>query len=381
VIQPNDLSRPSDRDVCEALSEAIGHNVQIQTFTQLGAWSVARCELSTHSPIQYDVTSVIVKWKRPQTRQGECEAIAVEAASLKFLERIGFTAAPAFVAANTARGFLIMEDLGDGVSLSDLIRTRPLEQSLPHRLQFAKALGRMAASSAGKQGELADADSGFMSRDGFPSAKRLDEVSNALVVISELSGTGLTRFVRDDIRDIFDALIQPGPFAAFTNGDVEANNFFVSERQGSKIIDFEAARYTHALTAATWIHVPGPLWISVLDPSASLIEHAFRMELCAGIPQATCDTLYGNGISAACMAMALDRLERFSRLDRREPRDHSRIQLIATLAAAGDVALRQRSFNALAEWIERVAHWLRARWPEARDELPKLVPYAPRIRE
>jgi hypothetical protein len=273
-----------------------------------------------------------------------------------------------------------MEDLGDGTSLSDLIQTRPLEQSLPHRVQFAKALGRMAAMSSGKQSEFADADLSLMSRDGYPSTKRLNEISNALGIISTLSEVELTRLVQDDIRDIFNALIQPGPFSALTNGDVETNNFYVSEGQGSKIIDFESARYTHALTAATWIYVPGPLWLSVLDPSASLIEDAFRTELCAGIPQATCDRLYGSGLSAACLAMALDRLERLSKLDRRDSRDHSKIQLLTTLAAAGDLAFRHRAFPALAEWIELVALWLRTRWSEARDELPKLVPYAPRIR-
>jgi hypothetical protein len=175
-----------------------------------------------------------------------------------------------------------------------------------------------------------------------------------------------------DLASIVAELANPGPFLTFTNGDMGTNNFLVDghgDVDDGRIIDFEFAGFRHALTAASWIHLPGAMWITVTDPVNDDLESHYRHELANAVPEATDDRRFGFAMAAACAAEALLRLNRFPLLDGRAPGDGSRVQMIATLEAAADTADRHRSIPALRGWIRAVATELRRRWKDADVDL------------
>ncbi|MEU8509541.1 hypothetical protein AB0C40_33615 [Streptomyces brevispora] len=176
---------------------------------------------------------------------------------------------------------------------------------------------------------------------------------------------------------------EPGPFLALSNGDAEANNLLVRAcgPADARLIDFEAAGFTHAMADAVCLYVPCPAWLSVGDPVASGLADEHRRALARGIPQAEDDRLFGRGPAAACLSWALIRLQRVPVLDVRAQGDDSRLQLVATLEAATRTAAGCGPLPHLAGWVSRIATVLRSRRPDADQDLSdrtRFPPYRPR---
>ncbi|MGW8881816.1 hypothetical protein [Streptomyces mirabilis] len=171
----------------------------------------------------------------------------------------------------------------------------------------------------------------------------------------------------------------PGPFLALSNGDAEANNILLHDSgpAEARLIDFEFAGCTHALTDAVCLYVPGPAWLTVGNPSTTGLADEYRHALALGIPEAEDDRRYGDGLAAACASWALVRLQRFALLDARSQGDHSRLQLIATLEAAADTAQTCRALPHLTTWIRRIATVLRHRWPDADQDFADSASFPP----
>ncbi|WP_377267069.1 hypothetical protein [Peterkaempfera sp. SMS 1(5)a] len=171
----------------------------------------------------------------------------------------------------------------------------------------------------------------------------------------------------------------PGPFLVLSNGDAEANNILLhaSGPADARLIDFESAGYTHALTDAVCLYVPGPAWLAVGDPVTTGLADQYRSALALGIPEAQDDRRYGSGLAAACMSWALIRLHRFPPLDTRPPGDPSRLQLIATLEAAAHTARTRNALPHLTGWLRRIAALLRRRWPDADQDFSDPAAFPP----
>jgi len=96
------------------------------------------------------------------------------------------------------------------------------------------------------------------------------------------------------------------------------------------------------------------------------------------VAEADDDRMFGLGMAAGCLGMAIERLSRFSKLDARSPGDESRVQLISTLEAACRGAEHHRSLPQLSGWLHCVIELLRARWPEADLDIAQYEPFTPR---
>lgn len=176
-----------------------------------------------------------------------------------------------------------------------------------------------------------------------------------------------------------DELTNPGPFLALSNQEAEANNVLLHAAgpADARLVDFEFAGYTHALTDAVCLYVPGPAWLTVGDPTTTGLADHYRHALAQGIPEAEDDRRYGGGLAAACASWALVRLQRFPRLDTRSPGDHSRLQLVATLEAAAHTCETQRALPRLTARIRRIAAVLRRRWPDADQDYADPAAFPP----
>jgi hypothetical protein len=323
--------------------------------------------------------SVIVKWLRdhPQGVRTDLRQLATERAALEFLAEIGFARAPRLIAADHVVGVLVMEDLAPRTPLDERLRAAGLAALTAEMFDYARTLGALGAASAGKAARFDAIRAAYGPVDPATAGERGlgPDWPKAAARLADL-GLALPHSIERELATLLEVLRAPGPFLALSNGDTQVNNFLVGEGDG-KLIDFEAASYRHALTAAALIHVPGPGWITV--GLCAELGAAYRMALCEGVPEAEDDQRFGLGMAAACLAFALDRLSRFDLVDGRPPGNPSRVQLVSTLECAAVAARRHRAFPAVSGWADRCAAWLRRRWPDADLDLGAYAPYTPRI--
>ncbi|MGH3487440.1 MAG: hypothetical protein ACRDP8_05920 [Actinopolymorphaceae bacterium] len=372
---------PANATVENLLAKAFGPPVTIVDTDHLAPWAVLRCHLADPTPGL--PASVIVKWLRdhPTGFRTDPRQVRTERAALEFLAELGFRCVPQVLASDLAAGILVLEDLAPRVPLASLLRDGGVPPSTGRLVTFARAVGQLAAATRwhadayyARRATLGPFDPNETER---VLGHRWNETSRHMDALALSMSDAAGR----DLASIVAELANPGPFLTFTNGDMGTNNFLVDEHgdvDDGRIIDFEFAGFRHALTAASWIHLPGAMWITVTDPVNDDLESHYRHELANAVPEATDDRRFGFAMAAACAAEALLRLNRFPLLDGRAPGDGSRVQMIATLEAAADTADRHRSIPALRGWIRAVATELRRRWKDADVDLSRCRSYTMR---
>lgn len=361
----------------QALEALLGAGARIEQLEPLAPWSVARGRVRMGDG---STASLIVKWLRehPQGLRTDIRQIATERAALEFLAELGFARAPRLIAADHAAGLLVIEDLAPRTPLDARLRAEGLAGLEAEMLDYARCLGELGAATAGRAGRYEAMRAAYGPVD--PSTRERGFGSEWPQVSKRLATLGLTIAdgVERELARILSLLESPGAFLTFTNGDTQVNNFLVGEGEG-RLIDYEAAGFRHALSAAVLIHMPGSAFMTVRAPLCVELERAYREALAVGVPQATDDRLFGAGMAGACLAFALDRLTRFALLDSRPAGHESRIQMISTLESAATAARGHRAFPRTAGWADRAAEWLRRRWPDADLDLDSYAPYSPRV--
>ncbi|MEU0631712.1 hypothetical protein [Streptomyces sp. NPDC005989] len=362
------------------LTDLYASPVAVDRVERLEPWAVARVRLQSTSALP---RSVVVKW----VPDGRRETLATpwrlrnELAALQFLsEDLGIDLAPRVVAADTAARFLVLEDLAPRVSLDRLLRRDGAAAHGDRLAAFARARGALSAATAGRaetyyarRAKLGPVDA------AADQAGRLAPLRAGAIEHASSLGVPLDGRPAHELTSALDELAAPGPFLALSNGDAEANNILLhaSGPAEARLIDFEFAGYTHALTDAVCLYVPGPAWLTVNDPTTTGLADQYRRALARGIPAAEDDRRYGDGLAAACVSWALVRLQRFALLDTRPPGGHSRLQLVATLEAAAHTAQSCRTLPHLTSWIRRIATVLRHRWPDADQDFADPARFPP----
>ena len=369
----------TDHSRLEALlSRAYGVPAKILRTERIEPWYVVRCHL-TGSPIGLP-KSVIVKSLRehPSGFRTDPQQVFTEKAALDFLDELGLGLAPRVLASDLEKGILVLEDLAPRIPLAEILRGGDSEPGRVGLEAFARSLGQLHAGTVGlahqyheRRRTLGPVDEQierqrFMGW-GWTYTRRY--VEGIGVVLSDEA--------EKEMASVMATLDEPGAFLAFSNGDAATNNFLVDGNDG-RLIDFEFAGFRHALTDIVCFYVPGPMWITVGDPVKSGLESVYREALLSGVSEASDDREFGSAITIACLAFAVERLNRLPKVDGRGPGDDSRIQLISTLESAARVAQHHRSFPHLRSWTTRVAAELRRRWEDADVDLGSYPSYVPR---
>ncbi|GHE92148.1 hypothetical protein GCM10014715_55700 [Streptomyces spiralis] len=358
--------------------------VVVDRWERLEPWAVARVWVRGAAALP---RSVVVKWVPDGQREARAAPwrLRTELAALQFLsEDLEVELAPRVIAADTAARFLVLEDLAPRVSLDQLLRRDGAAAHGDRLAAFARARGALSAATAGRAEAYYARRAGLGPVDAAADrAGRLAPLRREAIQHASALGAPPGGRVVHELATAMEALADPGPFLALSNGDAEANNILLhaSGPADARLVDFEFAGYTHALTDAVCLYVPGPAWLTVSNPTITGLADQYRHALARGIPQAEDDRRYGGDLAAACASWALVRLHRFPLLDTRPSGDHSRLQLVATLEAAARTGEIYQALPHVTGWIRRIAAVLRRRWPDANQDLAdggRFRPYQPR---
>jgi hypothetical protein len=339
----------------------------------LEPWSVLRAERAPGPP-----STMIVKWLREDPRgfRVDPEQQLTEYAALRFLDDLGLPLAPRVLAADLPASVLVLEDLAPRVPLLALLAAHPHDPAATAGLvEFAAITGRLHAATTGRDVEYYRRRLEHGPVDPVVERRRFFTPWADVRALAGALDVALTGGVEGDIVRALRELAEPGPFLAFSNGDAGVNNFLVAGGTGGRLIDFEFAGYRHALSDIACLYVPGPMWMTLADPSADGTEDAYRATVSEAIPEVGDDPRYGMGVGSAVLVYALFRLTRLDLLDGRAPGEDSRLQMVSTLEAAAATAMRFGVHPHLASWARRAADRLRRRWPDADVDLAAMPAY------
>ncbi len=367
--------RPTAAAIGQLLNDAFGP-AEVVGWRVLEPWSVLRAERVPGPP-----STVIVKWLRDHPGGFRTDPIQqlTEYVALQFLSDLGLHLGPRVLAADLPASVLVLEDLAPRAPLAALLASHPHSPAAAAGLvEFAAATGCLHAATAGQDERYYQRRLQHGPVDPVVERRRFLTPWPDVGALADSLDVALTMGVEGDIAHVIQELIEPGPFLAFSNGDAGVNNFLLADGARGKLIDYEFAGFQHALCDIACLYVPGPMWITVADPSTDATEDAYRAALSEAIPEVTDDRRYGMGVSSAALGYALVRLARLDRLDGRPPGDHSRLQMVATLEAAAATAARFGVHPHLASWARHTADRLRRRWPDTDIDLTTMPSYAPR---
>jgi len=363
------------REIQSLLAAHAGMPVTVRTLEPIYGATVFRCILA--DPLLDLGDSVIVKRGRAAGElRSDGQMMRNEIEALRFLTMHDLALGPRLIAADAACGVAIMEDLGDGPSLEDLLFGGDRRAAVEGLVAFGTALGQLHAATAGRaeaflaaqcrQGSTQSAwePAGAF---GISFSSSWKKVQSSVETYPELPQA---LDLEHDIHAMLKALAPAEPYLAMTNGDpCPGNTRFTSG--AIRFLDFEQATFHHALLDLTALHLPFPAcpcWSVLPDEAAAPAIHAWRTAFARYHPGALDDDEYLPGVAAACLAWAILRLGPLSRLDgadERQPVGFSkRAQRLATIDAAVRVARRADTLTALTDWLAALSRALRERWSD-----------------
>lgn len=382
------------RTVEGILSQAAGGPTTIRSvYAITDGWSaafaeypwVARCVVD--SPPGWDVASVVVKTRRPANHPRANDAFGREPAALSFLQEIGSDAGPRVLAHDDGLGLVVLEDLGTGNALEDLLVGDDPHTATAGFVALAKALARMHADTLGHQdsfyGRLRDQGISLEQDRAQIANRPLTQWWSAVRDLAErqdvLPATGT---VAGDVGVVISQLAGQDSLLALSNGDLAPQNCRIGARS-ARLLDFESAQFQHLLLDAAHLRLPfygAPCWSRIPAEVGNAVERAYYDELVAAHPNLLDADTYASGMAGATAAWAIVRLTGLPKLlvlDRPHPMGYSRRgQLLDTLQVAVDAASTSGTLPELCTWFEESIAALRRRWPH----LPVAQPVYPAYR-
>nr|WP_223208068.1 aminoglycoside phosphotransferase family protein [Actinopolyspora erythraea] len=214
--------------------------------------------------------TLVVKHYGAVPAKGYADPFAHEAASCQLATALPpeLRVGPELIAQDTEKRLLVLEDLGRGANLADVLFAddpRAAERSL---LAWARALGRLHTSMAGRE---ADFDA-LMRRIGVESWTDpvADDIQRSLRELPELLARSLDLSLPEEMRARLDSaagLLGSTRYRSFSPSDICPDNSLVTGN-GVRFLDFEWACVRDIALDAAYLQFPFPSsWCSYAMPS------------------------------------------------------------------------------------------------------------------
>lgn len=286
---------------------------------------------------------------------------------------------PACHGGDADAGVVLLEDLGDGLCLMDTLQDDDPDRAEEGLLTYAATLARVHAATASGQKayeELRGALGGAGPRiDEFVYGELLRHYLPAIRDACDLLGLRFPSRLETEAGQIVRHLDEPGPFLAFSLGDMCAdNNRFDVARGGPpriRFFDLEFAGYRNAMLDAAYLLLPFPTcWCvnRLPDDLPVRLEAAYRTALVEEGLTAAEGEAFGRHLSEAMVAWFIVTTHwslaeaLHERGDWGTSTQRQRLPLRAENTAR--VCRRHRHMRRWADLAEELADALRKRWGE-----------------
>ena len=369
----------------ELIRSAFGSDAVVVARAPLGTRNIGGYYTEEHPHLQRCTLrggsatprTVIVKMRRANgDSRADTRFLRNERAALEFLNGIGSTAAPRFIAGDDAAGIVVMEDLGPGLSPDLLLVGADPDAACAGLVAFARGLGRLHASTVGRSEEFYRIRSKLGPVD--PMAHRVTYGGAPIIdTWNELKGEVRALLVSPDpaaadgdVDAVIHTLADPGDHLALSNGDVCPQNARLFG-DTVRFLDFDGAVFRHALLDAAYLRFPFvdcPCRSLLPDTVQRFVEQAYREELATACLAALDNTSYERGIAAACAAKTIQRAMGFASIIGSDTTYGMRMSvskrawLLAAIDTFRAASNRSGTLRTLAEWFGDFADVLTRRW-------------------
>ena len=205
-----------------------------------------------------------------------------------------------------AAGMFLLEDLGSGASLADVIQGDDAAAAESALFSYARALGRMHAETLGQGDAWRKARRSVGGTEGEREPEGANWLKENVAPFRELCAEleiPLASGFEEDVEAVRRTLDAPGPFEAFSPNDTCPDNHRLMPDGSLRFFDFEWAGYRHTLLDAAYLRVPFPTcWCVNRLPEGlpDRLEAAYRVELARSCPAAQEDARFYEAMSHAC---------------------------------------------------------------------------------
>ncbi|WNG43602.1 phosphotransferase [Archangium minus] len=286
-------------------------------------------------------------------------------AGTEFLTRRAPEQGPHFLAGDVDARLFVQEDLGRGRTLEELLRGEDERAAAGGVLSTARLTGQLHARTMGLQSEYE------LIRQALPPRHQRVRVENARYLLEHegrllrwLSALGAEAApgTREDLETVARALADPGPFLAFTHGDLAPSNVLFT-LEGPRLLDFEYAGMRHAMyDALMWlVTVPFP------DELVSRADITYRIALSSQCEAAQVDSQWARARATVALARTVNLFQwlppRVLEEDREwAPGLSERAALLHHLARCRALLAPVDGFPGLARTLQTLESRLSERW-------------------
>ena len=308
--------------VAAVVREAFGADARVTRSRRVGGVRERSALLRLHLDGPGDLPATVVAKRLKSASAGDPDALGLfhaELASLRFLSRpeVGGQAdlgAPGLVGDSARQRVVVMEDLGDGASLADVLLASgagaaPADGGAVDALhRYARSLGTLNGATRPHLDAFRAESRALGATD--PDTAWGDEVGEVLAGVPwALGPLGLPvdATLAAELSALRESLTDPA-WTAFTHGDPCPDNNVLAADGRLTHFDFEFAGLRHALVDGAYLTVPFPTcWcVGTLDPALQTsLERTYRSVLGEHLPAARDDAAYDAALLAVRAYWAL----------------------------------------------------------------------------
>ena len=320
--------------------------------------------------------SVIVKQLKAAGANGsgdhdQTSLFLAELSSLRFLTELGLDdLSPRLFAHDADEHILVMQDLGAGESMAEVLQRDPTPSSVSTLHAYARSMGRLHGASAARLDRFLALRSEVGAQDD--ASLWAKDVAHISAVEASLAWVdlSLSAAAAAELNQLQRRLTSQNAWVTFTHGDPCADNNIVTSEGSVVHFDFEFARARPDLVDGSYFVVPFPTcWCVNAIPSAlrMAVTETYRAELATHLPEAGDPVRFGRALTdAAAFWVVRDITTRLLEGALKEDQTWGistwRQRLIHRLPAFVELAHRHDHLPALAETAEALHRRLTGRW-------------------
>ncbi|MGB8356718.1 MAG: hypothetical protein WCD79_22660 [Chthoniobacteraceae bacterium] len=247
-----------------------------------------------------DISSMIIKQIKEELARGFSDW-----ASLEFLSGLPEAEgiAPRFYGGDVAARFFLVEDLGEGTNVHDLLSGNDRAAARAGLQELAIQMARLHTASLGKEERFEAVRARLPEANGLGRQQEARQwLSNRGKIVDWFHALGCvpSAGLEADMEWIADIYSKDNGFLAFSHGDpAPSNNLYVKTR--AFLLDFEYGGFRHALYDITAWAILCPLPLDCVRE----MRLCFRTELAKACPAARDEARFERGWAALCAYRAL----------------------------------------------------------------------------